>query len=148
MAAIWKFLFSFAAGSLISIFKMIVATAIGIVFNWTFLIFAGLSASAIWQAERSVQSSKAELTIGGVSSTTLTLIILGIGFPLLYFVVGQNIGLQASLKHIYKHNKEKFFDFLFILLSKLKKEKAEADQSISQEEASRLLKTIEGMPWP
>jgi hypothetical protein len=77
---------------------------IGLLLNWGFLVVSVApflqSAAAQSEGAPGVRSALPYLPL------PLVLLLFGFGFPALYFVAGEKIGVQAGLRHLYHRNRE------------------------------------------
>ena len=133
---LFAFLTSLASGVILSLGKIALATIIGLMVNWGFLVLF------FWTLHGHIGTDNHTVALWVVGS------ILGLGFPAAYLLAGQNLGAQLLMRHIYRWNRTDFQDFLIAVLRKCVLEIPEADATISREHVRRVLKQIHGMPWP
>lgn len=130
------FVASLANGVILSLGKIALATMVGLMVNWGFLVLF------FWtlHGHTDTESHTVSLWIVGL--------ILGVAFPAGYLLAGQNLGAQLLMRHIYRWNRTDFQDFLMAVLRKCVLEVPQAGAAISREHIRRVLKQIHGMPWP
>jgi len=130
------FIASLANGVILSLGKIALATIVGLMVNWGFLVLF------FWTLHGHTDTESHTLSLWVVG------LILGLGFPTGYLLAGQNLGAQLLMRHIYRWNRKDFQDFLMAVLRKCVLEVPKADATISREHIRRVLKQIHGMPWP
>lgn len=130
------FVASLANGVILSLGKIALATMVGLMVNWGFLVLFFWTLHGHTDSE----SHTASLWIVGL--------ILGLAFPAGYLLAGQNLGAQLLMRHIYRWNRTDFQDFLMAVLRKCVLDEPKAGAAISREHVRRVLKQIHGMPWP
>ena len=130
------FIASLATNVVLSLGKIALATVIGLMVNWGFLVLF------FWTLHGHTDSESHALAFWVVGS------ILGLAFPAAYLLAGQNLGAQLLMRHIYRWNRADFQDFLIAVLRKCVLDVPQASATISREHVRRVLKQIHGMPWP
>src|SRR5215210_5542659 len=129
------FITSLANGVVLSLGKIALATLVGLMVNWGFMVLF------FWTLHGHTGAESHTLSLWVVGS------ILGLAFPGAYLLAGQNLGAQLLMRHIYRWNRTDFQDFLIAVLRKCVLEIPEAGATISREHVRRVLKQIHGMPW-
>ena len=130
------FISSLAAGVVVSLGKIALATIVGLMINWGFLVLF------FWTLHGHTGTENHAVSLWVVGS------ILGLGFPVAYLLAGQNLGAQLLMRHIYRWNRTDFQDFLIAVLRKCVLEIPQAGAAISREHVRRVVKQIHGMPGP
>src|SRR5262245_25873489 len=95
-----RFIRSLAAGVVLSLGKIALATIVGLLVNWGFLVVFFWTLYGHTDGE----SHTAALWVVGI--------FLGLLFPSAYLLAGQNLGAQILMRHIYRWNRRDFQDFL------------------------------------
>ncbi len=130
------FIASLANGVILSLGKIALATLVGLMVNWGFLVLY------FWTLHGHAGAESHTLSLVVVGS------ILGLAFPFSYLLAGQNLGAQLLMRHIYRWNRTEFQDFLIAVLRKCVFDAPQNDAALSREHIRRVLKQIHGMPWP
>jgi hypothetical protein len=133
---LFGFVTSLANGVILSLGKIALATIFGLAVNWGFLVLF------FWTLHGHTGTESHTLALWVVGS------ILGLIFPAGYLMAGQNLGAQLLMRHIYRWNRAAFQDFLIALLRKCLLEVPRASATISRDHVRRVLKQIQGIPWP
>ena len=130
-----RFVRSLAAGVVLTLGKIALATIVGLVVNW------GLLVLFFWTlyGHTDGESHATPLWVVGI--------FLGLLFPSAYLLVGQNLGAQVLMRHIYRWNRRDFQNFLIAVLRKCVLDVPEADATVSRDHIRRIMKQIHGMPW-
>ena len=126
---------SLASSVILTLGKIALATIVGLLVNWGFLVLF------FWTLHGHTD---------GESHTTALWVVgmfLGLLFPAAYFLAGQNLGAQVLMRHIYRWNRREFQDFLMAVLRKCVLDEPGTDATISRDHVRRVLKQIHGMPW-
>ena len=133
LAGTGRVAWSVAVGYVLLVCRVVAVVAIGVVLNWGFL------ALAAWKFGPTSRGLPIGITI---------LIVLGVLFPLGYFVVGQKQGVQVLLRHCYQRHQSSLFDFLLLLLQRVVGATGNSRSPISADTIRSVLRRVDEMPWP
>jgi hypothetical protein len=143
MKSALKFIWSMATGAVLGFIKIIASVSIGLVLNWGFLI-----CGAVIIGVSNVSSLRDSPNTSTWTVPTIVLALIGLGFPLLYLVLGQKQGIEMAMRHLYRQYPEKVFEWLMLLLSRLLQTLPEGEGAISYDSFKQVLNRIPEMPFP